>query len=318
MSERTVELAVSTISESVYLGPSDFGNKHVDLAYGQEIDERFLVHVPIGEGGQARVYLCTDEYSGEQVALKVPIVRSEGGLDRVIREAEVSLALSRVSAGVPKTVGVGTSNDLDKPFVYIASEYMEGGSLHDKLGKEGKLAVDGLVKVFRPSLSAISMAHQAGIIHRDIKPGNFVLDNKGNGKICDFGLVATDGINEELFEKYDIPSGTMTESLTQGERLGTVVYSPHEVLVKMESYTKAGDVFSAGISMFMTLTGVHPYRRANTVEGYIEEISTREPMRVNELAEVTSANRHIVDVVECALERRPQDRPTMSELVAAL
>ncbi|MDQ3823910.1 MAG: serine/threonine protein kinase, partial [Actinomycetota bacterium] len=207
---------------------------------------RYLDPERIAHGGMGDVYRATDQTLGREVAIKLLAERyahDESIRGRFTREA---LAAARLS-GEPNTVtifDVGEWND--RPFIVM--EYLSGGSLEHRVREDGPLPVGQVVRWLEQAARALDAAHAQGVVHRDVKPGNLLLDRQGNVYVADFGIATAAGL----------------DSLTQtGTIIGTAGYlSPEQA--QGSRATPASDVYALGVVAFELLTGDRPYRSEST------------------------------------------------------
>ncbi len=211
--------------------PVPFSAEAAVLPEGLEVNGRFVIEGVLGAGGQARVYGASDEVTGLQVALKVPVVNSDETLSRVVREAEVTKALSNESDDIVPHVYDGVSHDLARPFLFLATENMPGQSMAHQLedSAAGNLAVSELVKIVTPAFRGAAHAHKAKLVHRDLKPGNIFIDKDGYGKLGDWGITAVESFEPEILELHSISPEVVEELLTKADWIiGTPKNIPHE------------------------------------------------------------------------------------------
>jgi serine/threonine protein kinase len=207
----------------------------------------------LGAGGMGLVYEAEDTRLGRRVALKFLKESSghdAGAMDRFLREARSASALNH-----PGICTVHAIEECDGR-TFIAMELLEGESL-DKVLTRGTMPITHCVEVCIELADALDAAHKKGIIHRDIKPGNIFLTNRGATKILDFGLA-------KLLEAEGGPSqDTVADSQTVfqtsvGTTVGTVVYmSPEQA--RGEALDARTDLFSLGSVMYGMVTGRHPF-----------------------------------------------------------
>lgn len=204
------------------------------------LEQRYRVDAPLARGGMSAVYKGMDMRLERPVAIKVMDQRfaeDRSFVDRFEREARAAASLHH-----PNVISVHDQG-LDGDHVYLVMELVEGGTLRDLLTERGRLPVPLALSLLEPVLSALAAAHQAGLVHRDVKPENVLIGQQGTVKVGDFGLV-----------KAMASAGTTSNSVI----LGTVAYlSPEQVTTG--ATTASGDVYSAGVLLFEMLTGSPPY-----------------------------------------------------------
>lgn len=202
---------------------------------------RFVLKSELGEGASGRVYLADDPVLERQVALKIPLVADgdPSRRERFLREAKAAAHL-RHPAIVPVFEGGQSGDDL-----YIASEYVPSQSLADVLRIDRpdlRLAVDWVRRIAQ----ALGYAHDEGIIHRDVKPGNILIDASRQPRLMDFGLAKS--LTED--------SGLTTE----GSLLGTPAYlSPEQARGDLRAIGPLSDQYSLGVVLYELLTGQVPF-----------------------------------------------------------
>ena len=153
---------------------------------------------------------------------------------------------------------------VDDDYVFLVMELVEGGSLRELLKERGPMPPHAAIAVMRPVLTALSIAHAKGMIHRDIKPDNVLISDRNQVKLADFGLVRA--INKAMGD----PTNATTS--VNGQVIGTVGYlSPEQV--RGENLTQASDVYSAGILLFELLTGRTPFKGGTPIETAMARIN---------------------------------------------
>lgn len=246
----------------------------------------------IGEGGMGRVLEGLHEVHGTRVAIKVlhPNRRTPAIEERFRREAT---AISRIeSAHVVRVEGFGETDD--SKLLYLAMEYLDGRTLDQVIRSEGPLDTARALRIGKQVAEGVAAAHAAGVIHRDLKPGNIMVmgaSSEENVKVLDFGLARVE-TPQEL-------------ALTQaGDLVGTFVYAaPEQALGRAP--TLAFDVYAIGELLYEMLSGKLPHV-ANETHELLKKKATVEPTHLSEhrpdLAPAVSA------VVMRALARMPEDR----------
>jgi hypothetical protein len=274
------------------------------LVPGLELDQYRLVR-EIGRGGMALVWLAQDTRLSRPVALKV------------LRPGLLAIARLR-HAHVVQIHGVGHAHG----FHYLAMEYVEGPSLSTVLGALPaghrtaedlaratgipSLAGTGvsfevaLARLLAPVADALGAAHDAGLVHRDVKPSNILIHRDGRAVVADFGLAKG--------------AGDPALSLT-GDALGTPYYmSPEQAYVTGHEVDHRTDVYSLGVTLFEALSGRRPFGGESVLE-VIEAIRTQLPRSLRTAAYKPS--RDLAAVVRRAMAREPRDRYGSAQDLAA-
>lgn len=207
---------------------------------------RYRVQRKLGEGAFGAVYACEDLQGGPRVALKVLLSahRDEAAAARFQREAEVALRLRH-----PRLISLLDSGVVEGDKPYLAFQYVDGQDLARHLRSEGRPNREVAVRWLRHLCQALSACHGAGIVHRDVKPGNIMLDEQGGVQLGDFGLA--------------VRQDTARQLTRTGELLGTPLYASPEML-RGERPSAQGDLFSVGAVGYELLYG-RPWRSATSL-----------------------------------------------------
>src|ERR671925_941688 len=224
---------------------------------GMQLSGRYRLDAQIGAGGMSTVYLAFDQTLERRVAIKLmhrEIASDSDQLERFRREARAVAQLSH-----PHIVGVIDAGE-DEGRPYIVFEYVEGETLKDRIRRLGRLPVDEAIAYAIEIARALGAAHARGIVHRDVKPQNVLVDEEGSAKVTDFGIARTLG----------------QEGLTaEGRVLGTTDYvSPEQALG--HQVTGQSDIYSLGIVLYEMLTGEVPYKADTQVAVAMKHV--RDPM----------------------------------------
>jgi len=224
-----------------------------DLPPDTVVDQRYSIISRIGSGGMADVYCAQDLQLGRKVALKLlyrRFAQDEEFVERFKREASSAAGLQH-----PHVVGVYDRGEWDGTY-YIAMEYLEGRSLKQVLQEEGPLPPGRAIDVVLQILQAARFAHGRGIIHRDIKPHNVILDDEGRAKVTDFGI-ARAGASD------------MTET---GSIMGTAQYlSPEQA--QGHAVGARSDLYAIGIVLYELLAGRVPFDGDSPVTIALKQVS---------------------------------------------
>src|SRR6478752_10753449 len=196
----------------------------------------------LGRGGMGVVYKGYETSLNRYVAIKVladSLAHDASVKERFLREARSMAALND-----PHIIQIYFIGD-DEGQTYFVMEFVEGESLGSMLKREGKLSVEQSAKVLQQTAMGLSTAHDRGVVHRDIKPGNLMINSRGAVKIADFGIALS---NHDLSKKLT----------TTGEFVGTPGYLSPEVCLG-KPVDQRSDIFSLGIVFFEMLTGRMPF-----------------------------------------------------------
>ena len=221
---------------------------------GRVFADRYRLEEFVGKGGMALVFRATDLRTGHDVAVKVlrpELVKDQEFLERFRREA---LAASKMSHhNIVNLLDVGEEDG----YRYLVIEYMRGRTLKDIIQEKGRLPEPVAGQIAIRILSALQHAHDNGIIHRDIKPQNVLVNAEGLVKVADFGIARVAGSN----------------TLTKGDNvMGSVHYfSPEQA--RGDDVTAASDIYSVGVVMYEMLTGKVPFDGDTPVSIALQHIS---------------------------------------------
>ena len=251
----------------------------------QVVGGRYRVVRKLGGGGMADVYLCEDLTLGRHVAIKVLLQRYLSDptfVERFRREAKAAAGLNQQNL-----VAIYDWGEVDGTY-YIAMEYVEGETLKDLIRRRGRLSGNESVAVTMQLLAAVDFAHRGGIVHRDIKPQNVMLDRSGTVKVMDFGIARAGD------------SG-MTEA---GSILGTAQYLAPEQ-AKGYPVDERSDLYSVGVCLYEMLTGTVPFKGDSAVTVALKHVN-EVPAEPSEL--VPSLPYALNQIVLKAMAKDPADR----------
>ena len=231
----------------------------------------FEIVAPLGAGGMGEVYLARDTRLGREVAIKAlppGFAQDPERLARFEREARLLASLSH-----PNVAGIH-GLELVEGHRYLVLEFVEGETLADRLAR-GPLALADAIEITRQIAAGVEAAHDAGVVHRDLKPGNVMLKRDGSVKVLDFGLAKATSESAPGDSNLSA-SPTMTHGMTgAGMILGTAAYmSPEQA--RGRAVDRRTDIWSFGCVLFECLTGQQVFR-GETVSDLIARILERDP-----------------------------------------
>ncbi len=261
----------------------------------------FRVDSLLGEGATAVVYLAEEKATGRRVALKLlapELARDERFRRRFLRESEIAASLQH-----PNAVETVASGEDESGTLYLASAYVDGSDLRSLLRREDRLEPEHAVRLVEQVAAALDASHAAGLVHRDVKPGNILLerdDDDERAYICDFGLAR---------------HVSSVSSLT-GDRgfVGTIDYvSPEQI--EGGTIDARADVYSLGCVLFEALTGARPFDRESELSVVFAHLNEAPPSATELRPELPAA---FDDVFRVALAKAPDERfASCSELARA-
>ena len=216
-------------------------------------DGRYRIQRKLGAGGMADVYLAEDQELGRRVAIKILNGRHANDdqfIERFRREAKNAAALNH-----PNIVSIYDRGNAEDTY-YIAMEFLDGRTLKELIVGRGAAPINVAIEYARQILSALRFAHRHGIVHRDIKPHNVLVDGEGRVKVTDFGI-ARAGTSQ------------MTET---GSIVGTAQYlSPEQA--RGGEVDPRSDLYSLGVVLYELLTGKTPFDGETPVEIAMKHLS---------------------------------------------
>jgi eukaryotic-like serine/threonine-protein kinase len=271
-------------------GPSSKAS--VKRLTGSKVGKYALEEI-LGTGGYGEVYVGKPA-NGRAVAVKVLAAlhaRDDDSVERFKREAETARKLEHPN--IVRVLDVGSSRQRH----YLVMELVRGGSLH-KLLRKGDADPEKLLAVLADSARGLAYAHERGVVHRDVKPGNILLTRTGKAKVADFGLARA------------VDNSSMT---TEGKLIGTASYmSPEQA--KGGRATSAADVYSMGVMIYETVSGRLPFE-SDTQLGFLYQHAEVEAPRPTIKLPFPPALGALV--LEC-LAKDPKARPTMQQVADRL
>ena len=250
--------------------------------------DRYRIERELGRGGMATVYLAQDVKHDRRVALKLlkPELAAVVGAERFLAEIRTTANL-----GHPNILPLFDSGEADG-FLYYVMPYVEGETLRDRLDREKQLPVPEAVRIAREVAEALDHAHRQGVVHRDVKPANVLLQD-GRPVVADFGIALA---------VSEAGAGRLTET---GLSVGTPHYMSPEQASGDREVDPRSDVYSLGCVLYEMLTGEPPWG-GGSAQAVLARILTAELERPTDSRGTIPP--HVESVVFRAMERVPADR----------
>jgi eukaryotic-like serine/threonine-protein kinase len=272
------------------------------LPNGHVLNRRYRLTARIAAGGMGEVWRGTDELLGRAVAVK--LLRDAHAADEQFRarfRAEARYAASLSHPGIARVYDYGESaagpegdNRPATATAYLVMELVEGEALSATLARESRMSVDAALDIIAQAASALAAAHEADIVHRDVKPGNLLITHEGQVKITDFGIARA----------------ALAAHLTQsGMVMGTAQYvSPEQATAR--PITTATDIYSLGVVGYECLAGRPPFTAETPIALALAHVHKPPPPLPGDVPAPVAA------LVGQMLAKEPSNRPASAQLVA--
>lgn len=268
------------------------------LAFGS-----YVLISQLGVGASGAVFKAKHKTTGRTVAIKVlaqALASNEKAVKRFHREMQATAKLTHPN--IVRAVDAGEFNGQH----FMVMEFVEGEDLTNHVKKQGPMSAEAATKCILQAGRGLEYVHCNGIIHRDIKPGNLLIDQKGNVKILDLGLV-----------RYEEPEEATGDNLTGTQQvMGTIDYMSPEQVVDTRHADARSDVYSLGCTLWFLLTA----RKLYDAKGVVDRIMKHRTGAIPELdKEVKGVSPQLAAVFAKMVAKQPGDRyQTMTEVCAAL
>lgn len=270
--------------------PTLTSGRRGSLPAGAMVANRYEIQACLGKGAMGEVYRVHDHELDEIVALKrLTVIDSETARERFRRE--VRLARRVTHRNVARTHDLGTHGGV--PF--LTMELVQGRSLDELLEERGKLAVEFAIPLAIDVLQGLAAAHEAGVVHRDLKPGNVLLASDGRVVLTDFGLARTDSTELEGSEKLT----------SKAQLVGTPRYMAPEQLTGATLDART-DIYSFGVMLYELLTGDAPFSGDSALKVAMARLLQDPPDIRGKDAEIPES---VATLVHQCLAREPDERP---------
>ena len=253
------------------------------------VGDHYLIEGELGRGGMAAVFRALDVRLNRRVAIKVlppDLAFNAGVRSRFLREAQMAAGLTH-----PNIVPIYAVDEVDG-LVFFVMAYVDGESVAARLKRDGSMPVDEVRTVIGAVADALDAAHKHGVVHRDIKPDNILLDGRTRRPmVTDFGIARAAAEEQRL---------TVT-----GMAVGTPAYMSPEQAMGERDVDGRSDIYSLGIVAYQMLAGETPFKATNTPAMLMKHVSEPPPPLRSRRHDIPSS---LADAVERALAKRPEDR----------
>ena len=280
--------------------------KHKGFTLGKYRLRRLL-----GKGGMSSVYLAEHVLMRRQCAIKVlPIKRVEDTsyLARFHREARAVASLDHPN--IVRAYDIDHEAEGEKDIHFLVMEYVDGESLHELVKEKGPLSLDDTAEYFRQAALGLDNAHKNGLVHRDVKPGNLLIDSSEVVKVLDLGLARFSEVTE------DNPLTLAHEEKV----LGTADYLAPEQALDSHTADHRADIYGLGCTAYFALTGHPPFREGTLTQRLMFHQTKEPPALAGERPEIGNTPRgvELARIVGQMMAKKPEERfQTMDEVAAA-
>ena len=282
-----------------------------DPLVGQLLADRYRILKKLGEGAMGAVYVGEHLRIGRRDAIKVLRPGLAGDAEAIARFTRGTRNVSAIRH--PNVCTIYDFSDTPDGVRYLAMEFVEGDTLKEVLDREGRLELGRAVELAHQVAEALQAAHEAGVVHRDLKPGNIMVCRRPDGR------------EQVKVVDFDIAKGPAEPEGEEVTRLGFVVGTPEYMSPEQlmgERLDGRSDLYSLGVVLFRMLTGSLPFQAASTQEIMVQRL-TSEPLRLQQASPDLVVPPALEQALQRSLARRAQDRQGSAgefgqEILAAL
>jgi serine/threonine protein kinase len=260
---------------------------------------KFLILEALGAGGMGQVLLCEQTPMSRLVAVKVLPGKKPGGLERFRREARAVAALDHPN--MVRAIDI----DQDERFHFLVMEHVDGINLQDLVDEHGRLEVGRACNYIAQAALGLQHAHEAGWVHRDMKPGNLLVDRSGGVKILDLGLARLTTDDKD----------NLTKQLDDNAIIGTADYLAPEQSLPDQVVDARADIYSLGITLYFLLTGKTPFGEGSVLQKIMAH-QLKKPRPLSALR--PGLPKELTALVERMMDKSPARRPQTAREIAPL
>ena len=276
--------------------PAPETSGEADPLVGQLLADRYRIVRKLGEGAMGAVYVGEHLRIGRRDAIKVLRPGLAGDAEAIARFTRGTRNVSAIRH--PNVCTIYDFSDSPEGVRYLAMEYVEGDTLKEILDREGRLEVERAVGITCQVADALQAAHEAGVVHRDLKPGNIMICRRPDGR------------EQVKVVDFDIAKGPADAEGEEVTRLGFVVGTPEYMSPEQlmgDRLDGRSDLYSLGVVLFRMLAGALPFRAATTQEIMVQRL-TGEPLSLREAAPDLTVPAALEQALARALSRQARDR----------
>jgi len=266
--------------------------------------DKYRLLSPLGRGGMSTVYLAEHSLMRRRCAIKVLPAKNlsdRTSLDRFHQEARAVAQLDHTN--IVRAYDVGKVMDGNTAIHFFAMELVEGESLEERVAREGPLPIVEATNFVRQAAEGLAHAHQAGIVHRDVKPANLLVDRDGVVKILDLGLAKFFG---------EAPAAAVPGAQPIS---GTVDFLAPEQALDSQAVDGRSDIYSLGCSFYFLLAGHAPFPQGTLTQRLVSHLSEQPVPIVQQRPDVPA---DLAAIVERMLAKKPADRIQTADELAEL